>query len=128
MINPFGDLIRMHVTEQDDGTSRCTLDAGAQHYNGQKVVHGGALYTLVDTGMAAALYPSLKPGEICATIDTHISYFKPVVSGLLVCDSRVINRGKRVAHLESTIQCAGVLIARATGNFSILVPSTKTAT
>ncbi len=123
MKHPYGELLGLSVIEQRDGASRLTIETGAHLHNPQNVVHGGVLYSLADTGMAAALYPTLKPGEICATIDIHMSYFKPVTAGLLICDTRIINRGKRVAHMESNVFCRDVLVARAVGNFSILIPS-----
>lgn len=126
MKHPYGELLQMTVVTPgtaSSGVSRLTLNTGAHLHNPQNVVHGGVMYSLADTGMAAALYPTLKAGEICATIDIHMSYFKPVTQGLLVCDTKIINKGKRVAHLESNVYCNDILIARANGNFSILIPS-----
>lgn len=123
MKHPLGELLGLNVVEQGEGTSRLTIETGAHLHNPLGVVHGGVICSLADTGMAAALYPTLKPGEICATIDISLSFFKPTATGLLVCDTRIINRGKRVAHLESQVFCGDLLVARATGNFSILVPT-----
>lgn len=126
MKHPFGELLGLSVVAQGKGTSRLTVETGAHLHNPLGVVHGGVICSLADTGMAAALYPTLKPGEICATIDISMSFFKPTAAGLLVCDTRIINRGKRVAHLESQVFYDDLLVARATGNFSILVPSSST--
>lgn len=127
MHHPFGDLLGLKVVTQGDDASRCTLAITPQLHNPNGVLHGGVVAALADTGMALALQPSLKVGEICATIDIGLTYFKPVTSGVLTCTTKVVNRGKRVAHLESWVFCGEQRVARAIGNFSILVPSAAVA-
>ena len=83
--HPFADLIALSVDEQSAGASTLRLATDQRHLNPHRVVHGAVLYALADTGMGAALYPTLAPGELCATIEIKINYFKPVASGLLVC-------------------------------------------
>lgn len=36
--------------------------------NPRNVVHGAVLYAMADTGMGAALYPTLSADKVCATI------------------------------------------------------------
>jgi len=120
--HPYADLIGLAVEEQRSGYSRCTLQVTQTHLNPHHVVHGAVMYALADTGMGAALYPTLAPGEICATIEVKINYFKPVVAGALTCVTQLVNRGKTVANLESSVHCGDVLVARANGNYSIFRP------
>lgn len=117
--HPFAELIDLHVGEVRPGASRMLLEAGERHLNPHQVVHGAVLYAMADTGMGAALYPTLAEGEICATIEIKISYFKPVRMGPVVCETTLVNRGKTVAHLESRITQHGVLVAAANGNYAI---------
>jgi len=91
------------------------------------MVHGAVIYALADTGMGAALYPTLAEGEICATIEVKINYFKPVVSGVIVCLTEIVNRGKSVANLESRVFSGEALVAKANGNYSIFTPRTSAA-
>ncbi len=124
MLHPFAELIDLHVESEADGQSSATiLIDPARHYNPQGVVHGGVLFSLADTGMGAALYPTLDPGQICATIELKINYFAAVRAGRLLCRSRIVNRGKRVANLEAAISCDGKLVAQANGNFAIFATS-----
>lgn len=125
---PFVEHVGIEITEQSDGSSTCVLAVAPHHFNSSGVVHGGAVFTLADTGMGAALIPGLQEGERCATIEIKINYFKPVVAGVLTCSTEVVNRGKSVAHLESSVYSAGVLVARASGNFAIFKPGTRDAT
>ena len=92
------------------------------HLNPHRVVHGAVLYALADTGMGAALYPTLADGEICATIEIKINYFKPVSGGEVACTTRIVNRGRSVANLESRLFVGETLVAQANGNYAIFTP------
>jgi acyl-CoA thioesterase len=125
---PFVDHVGIEIAAQRDGASTCLLAVAPRHFNSSGVVHGGAIFTLADTGMGAALIPGLQDGERCATIEIKINYFKPVTANVLTCNTEVVNRGKSVAHLESSVYCAGVLVAKASGNYAIFRPGSRDAT
>jgi len=117
--NPFGDLIGLQFVKCEGGQSRCTLEVGQRLLNPHSVVHGGVLYSMADTGMGGAMYTVMDKDELCATIEVKITYFKAVRSGTLVCDTRIISRGRRTTALESDITCDGRLVAKASGTFSV---------
>ena len=121
--HPFAELIALEVQERSAGLSTLALTVGETHLNPHNVVHGAVLYALADTGMGAALYSTLAPGEICATIEIKINYFKPVSSGRLICKTELVNRGKSVANLEARIYNEQVLVAQANGNYAIFRPA-----
>ena len=121
MHHPFAEFIGLIVEEQRAGFSKCTLQVAEHHRNPHGVVHGAVIYALADTGMGAALYPTLAEGEICATIEVKINYFKPVASGLITCITEVVNRGRTVANLQSRVFSGEMLVAQANGNYSIFV-------
>lgn len=116
---PFVDHVGMRIEEPRDGASRCTLSVEGHHFNSTGRVHGGVLFTLADTAMGAALHSTLGPGEGCATIETKISYFRPVVGGAVVCTGRIVNKGRTVAHLEAAVHVDEILVAKANGTFAI---------
>ena len=120
MHHPFAEKIGLAVDSQAAGKSETSLTIEPEvHHNPHAVAHGAVLYALADTGMGAALYPLLQPGEMCATIEIKINYFKPVFSGTLRCTSEVVNRGKSVVHLESRIFSDGALVASAGGHYAV---------
>ncbi len=125
MIHPYADLIGLELQEQEDGRSTCSLSVTEQHYNPHRVVHGAVLYALADTGMGAALYPSLAQDESCATIEIKINYYRPVPSGVVRCLTEVVHRGRRVANIESSLYCDDRLVAKANGSYSIFKHSDK---
>lgn len=127
MSHPFAELVDFHVVDAGPGRSELRLDVRAAHFNPHQVVHGAVLYALADTGMGAALYPTLAPGEICATIEIKINYFKPVPGGTLRCSTELVNRGKSVANLEARLYLDEVLVAQANGNYAIFKPRAAAA-
>src|SRR5436853_4174628 len=89
-VSPFCDLIGLHYSKCEDGYSQCSLEINEKLFNTNRVVHGGVIYSMADTGMGAALYASLNEDEICATVELKINYLKPVREGVLTCDTKVI--------------------------------------
>ena len=75
MNHPYADLIGLNIIELETGYSKCVVDATEKLFNPHGVVHGGVLYSMADTGMGAALYPHLAPGEL--TITLSVTYTLP---------------------------------------------------
>jgi len=117
--HPFAELIGLNFTELRKGFSKCTLKVNEQLYNPHKVLHGAIIYSMADTGMGGALYSYLERDELCATIEVKINYFKSVKEGTLICKTKVIHKGKKIAVMESEIRNDEELVARAMGTFSI---------
>lgn len=122
MSHPYAERLGLVVAESGPGRSTCVLAVRADHLNPHGVVHGAVLYALADTGMGAALYPTLAAGERCATIQLTMSYFRPVAEGTLRCTTELVHRGRTLAHLESRVYAGEALVASASGNYAILAP------
>ena len=116
--HPFGDLIGLTFTKLDKGYSQCTLNIEKKLMNPHGFLHGGIMYSMADTGMGAALYSLLEENESCATVEIKIAYFKPVNNGILVCNTKVIHKGRNISALESEIVNSEKLVAKASGTFS----------
>ena len=118
--HPFGDLIGLKFTKVEKGYSQCTLDVVDKLLNPHKVVHGGVLYSMADTGMGAAAYTTLvAKNELCATIEIKINYFKATRTGVLMCNTKIIHQGKKIVTMDSEIINDGQLVAKAIGTYSI---------
>jgi acyl-CoA thioesterase len=118
--SPYTKLTGVEFTKREDGYSQAVLkvtESVLRITNGS--VHGGAIATLVDVGMGAALLTHLKDDELAATIELHIYYLATALSGVLICESKFIHKGKKIATLESEVINEGRLVAKATATFSI---------
>ena len=117
--HPYGELIGLSFTELSKGSSECVLEVDAKLFNPHKVLHGGIIYSMADTGMGGALYSLLEKDELCATIEVKINYFKPVREGTLICRTKVVHKGKNVAVLESEVENEDNIVAKAMGTYTI---------
>ena len=119
VVNPFGELIGLRFLAREAGFSRCALTVDERLFNPNRVLHGGVVFTMADNGMGAALSAMLAEHEQCATVEINIIYLKAVTAGTLTCETRVIQRGGRIAFLESEVKNGEQLVAKALGSFSI---------
>ncbi len=118
--HPFAELLGFTITARSEGQCTSELVISNKHLNPNNVVHGGVIYTLADTGMGGALTSMLDDGQLCATIEIKINYFRPAISGTLRCETKVVHKGRRTAAMESEVLGDdGKLLARATGTFMI---------
>jgi len=115
----FAELVGLTYTKLGKEYSQCTLEVQDKLLNPHRTLHGGAIFTMADSGMGATLYSCIDEDELCSTIGTNITYFKAVKSGSLTCDTRLIHRSKTIAALESEIRQGGNLVAKAFGTWSI---------
>ncbi|MCL4384928.1 MAG: PaaI family thioesterase [Cyanobacteria bacterium] len=118
--NNFAKLVGFYFIQAKDGKSICEIKVTKKHFNPNNVLHGGVIYSMADTGMGAALVSLLNPNEFCATLEVKINYLKKVVDGKLKCITKVINKTKKIAYLESEIfNEEKQLVAKASGTFYI---------
>ncbi len=116
----FSSLVGLEYVERGQGWTRWCMDVDESHMNANGVVHGGVIYTLADTCMGSAVHTTLESHQTCTTVEIKISYFKPVHSGTIWCEAKIINRGRRVVTLEADVQYENQLIAKALGTFYVL--------
>jgi len=120
--HPFADLIGLSMDAHYTDASECSLTVAPHLLNPNGVLHGAVLFALADTGMGGALMPNLDAGQICATIEIKFNYFQAVREGTLRCRTSLLNRGKRVANLDSRLYLNDELVASANGSYAIFTP------
>lgn len=119
MISPFAKLVGLKFSRSANGIPQCILEIDGRVLNVNGTVHGGALHTLIDVSMGWFLFDHLRKDERIATVEVKINYLAGVSSGVLVATANLVHRGKRLAVLESQVDCGGQLIAKAMGTFFI---------
>ena len=129
MINPYAEHLGFTLRLGPRGSGRCTaaLQVRAELLNPNGVLHGGALFSMADTAMGAALHTTLAPGEYCATVEIKIHFLRAVKQGRLNCRTRLVHRGSRIAVLEAHLRAGRLLVAQALGTFTIFAPQAASA-
>ena len=118
---PLRRFLGMDVEVVEPGNAVARLVVGEALLNPNGAVHGGVIFTMVDTAMGKATMTSLEDGQLCASIEIQIRFLRPVRDGQLEANAKVIRRGRRVIHLEARVHNAeGDLAATGTGTFAVL--------
>ncbi len=117
----FYALLGMRLTELGEGTSRFAMAADPRFLNAGGVVHGGALASIADAAIAAALATLVDhEREKIATVEMKINYVAPVRGGEINCEGRIIQRGRSVAVGEASVYDeGGKLLAKAMATFLV---------
>ena len=116
MAEGFISIVGLQREDAEDGRAVLTLDADDRHLNPYGTVHGGALATLADSAMGAAVRAA--GAETPATIEMKMTFVEPGQPGRLVATAHVRKKGKRITIVECEIQQEGDLVALALGTFT----------
>ena len=84
----FAKNAGIQLLEVSPGFARAQMKIGENHLNAVGVVQGGAMFTLADFAFAVA---SNSHGRVALAIQTEISFFKSVTSGVLTAVAREIS-------------------------------------
>lgn len=87
------------------------------------LMHGGVLASLADAAVAAALRDLVEPNERFVTIELKINFLRPVTSGKVTAEARILKKGKRVAVGEVDLWREDrTLAAKSIVTYAILAP------
>lgn len=112
---PIAALIGFTLTTIAPGRAVIELEATERHANPMGTLHGGVLCDIADAAMGMAYASSLEEGETFTTLELKINFLRPVWTGLLRAEGRVVSSGRTVGLVECEVRDSGDrLIARAT--------------
>jgi uncharacterized protein (TIGR00369 family) len=112
----FSEVVGIERVETEDGGALLRLEANEQVLNPYGTVHGGAIATLVDSAMGAAVATTTDEGPV--TIEMKISYLEPARPGTLEATASVRRRGSRITIVEAEVTQNGDVVALGTGTFT----------
>jgi uncharacterized protein (TIGR00369 family) len=118
-IFPVWHLTGYRPTAVEDGSITCVLPASAWFSNGGPSIYGGLLAWAAEFTMGAAVYSTLGPGDVFATLDMHIRFTRPglINSGDLTLTSSVSHRGRLLRVSSCNVDNAeGKRVAMATAS------------
>ncbi len=119
----FKEGLELDLIQSSPGAAEMVLEVKASHLNAVGVLHGGAVFTLVDSSMACAIMETLKEGETCVSVEIKVNNVAPVRDGTIVARSTIGHRGKTLVHLETDVRTThGRLVAKGLGTFFIRAP------
>lgn len=100
------------------------LEVGTHHHNRYGSVHGGVLFTMLDTAMSRAFFDTLPPDQNNGvTLEMKINYLKAIGAGKLTAYGSLINTTRRTAFVEGHIENEdGALVAKATATMMLTGP------
>ena len=123
---PYYQLLQIRLEEIDVGFARFRMPFRRELVQAYGVAHGGAITSLADTAVAFALMTLIQPGERVTTVEIKINFLTPVIEGELVGESRVIQKGKRLALADMEVKDQnGKLVAKGLATYMIISPGKK---
>ena len=112
---PVAKLVGFAMTHAEPGRTVFELDVGPQHASPLGTAHGGIICDLVDAAMGTSHASLLEDGETFTTLELKINFMKPVWSGHLVAEGKVIKAGRTIGLVEGRVTDeTGSLVAYAT--------------
>ena len=111
-------IVDMGADEQGDHVLEVLLEP--MHLSVAGLVHGGMVFTLLDSALARAVMRQIPQDYASPTLEMKINYFRPVDSGKLTARGRVVNRSKQTCFAEGEVVDENDrLIAKASGTFFV---------
>jgi uncharacterized protein (TIGR00369 family) len=112
---PVATLIGFDLTSIEPGRALIELEATERHANPMGTVHGGILADIADAAMGMAYASRLEDGETFTTLELKINLMKPVWTGKLRAEGRVLSGGRTVGLVACDVRDANDrLVAYAT--------------
>jgi acyl-CoA thioesterase len=88
--------------------------------NRGNVMHGGAIFSLVDITMGLACSSSHGFDQQSVTIECKINYVRSVSDGEVLCIAKVLHAGRRTLVVEAEVVQGDKLVAKAQGTFAVI--------
>ena len=114
----LAELLGVEVTRSSEDSATATLNADVRHLNQGGTVHGGAIATLVDIAMGAAVFAGEDDDARPVTIEMKLNYLDAGKEGPLRAVATVRRRGSRFTVLEAEVTQEERVVAFATGSFT----------
>jgi len=103
-----------------DGVAEVKLALEPHLRNRGNVMHGGALFSLVDIAMGLACSSSHGFDKQSVTVECKINYVRGVPDGEVTCIGTVLHAGRRTLVVEAEVRQDDKLVAKAQGTFAIV--------
>lgn len=114
----FSEDMGIEYLGEINGATTLQLDLAQKHMSRANRVHGGVLFTLLDSALGRAIINALPEGRGCATVEIKVNYFRPIQSGRVTARGWKRELTKSLGYAEGEVlNEAGKVLARASGTF-----------
>jgi uncharacterized protein (TIGR00369 family) len=115
--------MRLRPVELEEGRVIFEGEPGEEHYNPIGVVHGGYAATLLDSALGCAVHTTLPAGVGYTSLGLEVKYLRPIErdTGRVLCEGKVIHRGRRQATAEARLTAADSGKLLATGTSTLMI-------
>lgn len=101
-----------------DGATTLQLDLEQKHMSRANRVHGGVLFTLLDSALGRSSLNALPEGRGCATVEIKVNYFRPIQAGRVTARGVLRELTRSLGYAEGeVVNEQGKVLARASGTF-----------
>lgn len=116
----FGRLLGLNIVRVENGEAEIHMSMKEDLKNLHGKLHGGALFSLIDTTLGQASH-SLSGGvPTTVTLECKINYIRPVSEGDIVCTAKVLHAGRRTQVIEAQVTQGEKLVAIAQSTFAVI--------
>ncbi len=113
--SPLLAALACQIAEAEPGRVRLHFEPSERFVQGNGVLAGGIVATMLDFALAFAGLTTCGTGESAASIGLNVCFLRPVIAASVTVDASLVSAGFRIAHAEARMtNAAGVLLATAT--------------
>jgi acyl-CoA thioesterase len=116
----YSQHLGIEAVSLGDGVAEARLPMAEHLRNRSQVMHGGAIFSLLDIAMGLACSSSHGFDRRSATLECKINYIRPVAEGEVICRARVLHAGTRTLVVEADVLQGDKLVAKGQGTFAQL--------
>lgn len=120
VMSAFSQLLGCRLQRLGEGVAEVALALEPHLRNRGGKLHGGAIFSLVDTAMGLACSSSHGFDRQSVTLECKINYLRVVSEGEVLCVARVRHAGRRTLVVEADVLQGDKLVATAQGTFAAL--------
>ncbi len=120
LISAFSDMVGLEPVSIGDGVAEVSLTMAEHLRNRGNMMHGGALFSLMDVAMGLACSSAHGFDRQSVTLECKINYIRAVAEGEVRCVARVLHAGRRSLVVEAEIHQGDKLVAKGQGTFAQL--------
>ncbi|CDF86854.1 putative transcriptional accessory protein [Pseudomonas knackmussii B13] len=120
MISAFSENIGLEPVRIGDGEAEVSLRMAEHLRNRGNVMHGGAIFSLMDVTMGLACSSAHGFDRQSVTLECKINYIRAVAEGEVRCVAKVLHAGRRSLVVEAEVFQGDKLVAKGQGTFAQL--------